>query len=415
MKSFAALFFLASTVAGSRVTGAAEGFAKGVTGGGNAAEVTPTTNAELVSYLGDSTPRVIVLDRTFNFIGSEGRTTATGCAPFGTGASCQTAINKDNCKLKHQDTHLLPTDGRKGCTNYQKNAPKVSVTYDNAGLNPIRVASQKTIVGVGSKGIIQGKGLYIAGGANNVIIQNIKIQELNPQYVWGGDAIALDNADLVWIDRVTTYHIGRQHIVLGNGPSKRVTISNNDIDGRSDYSATCNVSVDDLPHMKPPLTSTKGKHYWALYFTGSSDLVTFKNNYVHSTSGRSPKVAGNTVLHSINNYFYDNPGHNFEIGSGARILAEGNAFQNTAAPIEVSSIESNGYIFTSPDTNTNAQCSSYIGRACVTNAFGSSGPFASVGTIDQALANFKGKSVPSAGAASTTVSYVTARAGFGKV
>lgn len=271
------------------------------------------------------------------------------------------------------------------------------MNYDNAGLNPIRVASQKTLVGVDNKGIIQGKGLYIANGAKNIIIQNIKIQELNPQYVWGGDAIALDNADMVWIDHVTTYHIGRQHIVLGNGPSNRVTISFCDIDGRSDYSATCN-----------------GKHYWALYFTGSADLVTFKNNYVHTTSGRSPKVAGNTLLHSINNYFYDST-HNFEIGSGSRILAEGNAFQNTAAPIETTSIESNGYIFTSPDTNTNAQCSNYIGRACVTNAFGSSGPFASVGSIDQALSNFKGKSVPRAGASSDTVGYVTPRAGFGKL
>lgn len=381
MKTFAFLLLLASTVTALRVVGAAEGFAKGVTGGGNVAEVFPKSNAELVSYLGDSTPRVIVLDREFNFIGSEGRTTATGCAPFGTGASCQTAINANNW-----------------CTNYQKNAPKVQVNYDNAGLNPIRVASQKTLVGVEDKGIITGKGLYLANGASNIIIQNIKIQELNPQYVWGGDAIALDNVDLVWLDHITTFHVGRQHIVLGNGPSNRVTISFNDIDGRSDYSATCN-----------------GKHYWGIYLTGSSDLVTMKNNYIHSTSGRSPKVGGNTLLHAINNYFYDNPGHNFEIGSGARILAEGNAFQNTAAPIETSSIESNGYIFTSPDGNTNAQCSSYIGRSCVTNAFGSSGAFTGVGSVDQALGNFKGKSVPRAGAASDTVGYVLPRAGFGKI
>lgn len=97
MKSFASLLFLASTATAARVVGAAQGFAAGVTGGGNAAEVFPKTNAELVSYLGDSTPRVIVLDRTFDFIGTEGRTSATGCAPFGTGASCQTAINANNC------------------------------------------------------------------------------------------------------------------------------------------------------------------------------------------------------------------------------------------------------------------------------------------------------------------------------
>lgn len=46
------------------VTGAAEGFAKGVTGGGSATPVYPSTTAELVSYLGDSSARVIVLDKT---------------------------------------------------------------------------------------------------------------------------------------------------------------------------------------------------------------------------------------------------------------------------------------------------------------------------------------------------------------
>lgn len=220
------------------VTGAAEGFAKGVTGGGSASPVYPTTTAQLTSYLTDSSARVIILDRTFDFTGTEGTSTETGCAPYGTASACQVAINKDSW-----------------CNNYQPNAPKVSVKYDKAALNPIVVGSNKSLVGVGSKGVIKGKGLYIAKGAKNVIIQNVHITTLNPQYVWGGDAIALDNTDLVWIDHVTTSLIGRQHIVLGNGASNRVTISNNKIDGATSWSATCN-----------------GYHYWGLYFTGSADV-----------------------------------------------------------------------------------------------------------------------------------------------
>jgi pectin lyase len=50
------------------VSGAAEGFAKGVTGGGSAAAVYPSTTAELVSYLGDSQARVIVLTKTYAFM-----------------------------------------------------------------------------------------------------------------------------------------------------------------------------------------------------------------------------------------------------------------------------------------------------------------------------------------------------------
>ena len=46
------------------VTGSAEGFASGVTGGGSATAVYPTTTDQLVSYLGDSSARVIVLQQT---------------------------------------------------------------------------------------------------------------------------------------------------------------------------------------------------------------------------------------------------------------------------------------------------------------------------------------------------------------
>lgn len=91
-----ALAAFANTVAAAGVTGAAEGFAKGVTGGGSAAPVYPTTNAELVSYLTDSSARTIILTKTFDFTGTEGTQTTSGCAPYGTASACQLAINKDD-------------------------------------------------------------------------------------------------------------------------------------------------------------------------------------------------------------------------------------------------------------------------------------------------------------------------------
>lgn len=181
----AAIAAWTSNAAAIAVSGAAEGFAKGVTGGGSASPVYPKTNAELVSYLGDSSSRVIVLTKTFDFTNTEGTTSGTGCAAWGSGSNCQIAINKDNW-----------------CGNYQPNAPSASVKYDNAGMLGITVASKKTLLGQGSAGVIKGKGLRIVSGANNIIIQNVHITELNPHYVWGGDAITLDSADLVWIDHV---------------------------------------------------------------------------------------------------------------------------------------------------------------------------------------------------------------------
>lgn len=44
---------------------------------------------------------------------------------------------------------------------------------------------------------------------------------------------------MVWIDHVTTDLIARQHIVLGNSASNRVTISNCEINGATAWSATC--------------------------------------------------------------------------------------------------------------------------------------------------------------------------------
>ncbi|EFQ31203.1 pectate lyase [Colletotrichum graminicola] len=362
-------------LAADAVQGSPEGFAKGTTGGGSAAPVYPSTTAQLVSYLTDSSPRVIVLTKTFDFRNTEGTTSGTGCAPWGTGSACQTAINKDNW-----------------CTNYQPSAPKTNVKYDNAGLNPVKVSSNKSIIGQGNKGVIIGKGLRITGGAKNIIIQNIHITNLNPQYVWGGDAITLDGSDLVWIDHVTTSLIGRQHIVLGNGASNRVTISNSKIDGATSWSATCD-----------------GHHYWGLYFTGSNDLVTFKGNYITAGSGRSPKVGGNSLVHLVNNYWYDNTGHALEADAGAKVVAEGNVFQNVKATYQTGLA---GKVFASPSSSANTACKQYLGHDCQVNAFGSSGSLA--GSDTSILSSFSGKNVASAGDANSAKAAAN-NAGFGKI
>lgn len=144
-------FSIAASVA---VSGAAEGFASGVTGGAAGSTVTPTTTDELVSYLESDDALTIVLTQTFDFTRTEGTTTETGCAPWGTASACQLAINKDDW-----------------CSNYQSDAASVSVTYDNAASTPINVGSDKTLIGSGSAGIIKGKGLSLSGDVSNIIIQ----------------------------------------------------------------------------------------------------------------------------------------------------------------------------------------------------------------------------------------------------
>ncbi|CEJ58854.1 putative pectin lyase B [Penicillium brasilianum] len=376
MKYTALLAAFAAHAAAVSVSGAAEGFAKGVTGGGSATAVYPSTTSELVSYLGDDEARVIVLTKTFDFRNTEGTTTGTGCAPWGTASACQVAIDQNSW-----------------CENYESSAPSVSVSYDNAGVLGITVASDKTLIGSGSAGIIKGKGLRIVSGASNIIIQNIAITDINPKYVWGGDAITIDNSDMVWIDHVTTARIGRQHIVLGTDASKRVTISNSFIDGTSTYSATCD-----------------GYHYWGIYLDGSNDYVTLKGNYIYKTSGRAPKVQGSTLLHAVNNYWYDNSGHAFEIGSGGYVLAEGNVFQNIDTVVES---PVSGSLFTSPSTSANKACSNYLGRVCQVNGFGSSGSFSQSDT--GFFSKFSGQNIATATAYTSVVSSVTSNAGQGNL
>ncbi|KAF2771034.1 putative pectate lyase [Teratosphaeria nubilosa] len=379
MKSalFSSFAVFTAQAAAVSVSGSAEGFAKGVTGGGDATAVYPTTTDELVSYLGDDEARVIVLSETFDFTATQGTVTSTGCAPWGTASACQLAIDQDDW-----------------CENYEPDAPSVSVTYNEAGVLGITVASDKTILGEGTSGVIKGRGLRMVSGASNIIIQNIEITDINPHYVWGGDAITIDDADMIWIDHVTTSLIGRAHIVLGTEASNRVTISNCDIDGSTTYSATCD-----------------GYTYWSLYFDGSDDLVTLKGNYIRYISGRGPKVGGNTLLHAVNNLWYNVDGHAFEVGSGAMIVAEGNAFQNVDTIIDD---PIDGYIFTSPDTTTNEVCYDYLGHDCEVNAFGSSGTFD--GTSDTSfMANFEGNNIASASAASGVEADVVANAGIGKI
>lgn len=160
-------------------------------------------------------------------------------------------------------------------------------------------------------------------------------------------------------------------------------------------------------------------------------MITFKGNYVHHSSGRSPKVAGNTLLHAVNNYFYANSKHvsnhtytqtpasdddlstnsslqAFETSAGAYVLLEGNTFQNVVEVIDPTAKA--GKMFTSPDANANANCKSALGRACVLNAYGSTGTYTSSDT--SFLTNFQGKNIASASAASANVAKT---AGIGKL
>ncbi|KAK2773107.1 pectin lyase [Colletotrichum kahawae] len=270
----AALVALSPSLAAAQVVGTAYGFATGVTGG-------------------DSKP---------------GCLTAPACHPdrqdfqlhwqrghrVREGMPCQVWLQASN---GGQDTI-----GKDSCG---ANESEVDVKYDKAAKTQLTVGSNKSIVGVGSKGIIQGKGLKIPQGTQNVIIQNIHITDLNPQYVWGGDGMSIEGVDGLWIDHCKFSKAGRMFIVSHFNPST-FTISNTEFDGVTAYSNSCNKN-----------------QYWGTMFVADGDEVSLDRNWYHDMSGRAPKISGTgTTVQAVNNYFSDSLSHNFDITKGTNILLE---------------------------------------------------------------------------------------------
>ncbi|KAG8752701.1 hypothetical protein FRC11_008100 [Ceratobasidium sp. 423] len=328
---------------GALAVGSPFGFASGTTGGASAAQA--TSAAQLKEWLADSTPRNILLNRTYDFT----------------------------------DT-------------------KVSVTYKKAGTSGLTVGSNKTILGKGTSS--KGKGLRLSG-SKNVIIQNIRISDINAQYVWGGDAIGLEGATNIWIDHNYFKNVGRQFIVTHFDPSTKVTISNNYFNGQSTYSTGCDQH-----------------HYWAFLMLGKDDQITFARNYVYYTSGRGPHIGGTSgnkqTLHMYNNYFNDITGHALDPDVGSQVLAEGNYFNKVRTP---STGNADGSVFAPTSSSMADQCSSSLGRKCVLNSLaGGSGTLAN-SAKNSIVAQFTASAVKSASIMdpSAVSAHVLANAGTGKV
>ena len=130
-----AILAIAGYASAQSVVGKAYGFAAGVTGGGSAAAVTPKDGAELAKLLSDDVARTIVLDKTFDFTGK--KTTGPGC-------------QRKECSVAKGGQYFL---GDLSCGGDDVN-PVSAIEYDSASDTPLVVGSNKSILGVGGKGVI---------------------------------------------------------------------------------------------------------------------------------------------------------------------------------------------------------------------------------------------------------------------
>ncbi|KAG8832804.1 hypothetical protein FRC18_004546 [Serendipita sp. 400] len=380
MRSLLLLAFLGgiSTV---QAIGTAKGFGSATTGGGSAAPATPTSKEQLITWLSDSTPRVILLTSIFDFTSYYGTTTGPICKPWSCTPNPQLAIN---------------TSGWCSST-----APTGTATWYNSGASrSLVVGSNKTLLGKGSSSGLKGIGLSIRG-VSNVIIQNIVISDLNSQYVWGGDAIDIGGSTNVWIDHNYIKNVGRQMLVIHFEPSTGITISNNYFDGRATYSTGCD-----------------GHHYWVFLLPGQGDQITIAQNYIYYTAGRGPHTggtSGNTQqVHIVNNYFNSITGHALDSDIGSVVLAEGNYFNSVKTPSVAGTAGSEFFIQSSSDVAT---CNAAMGRTCQANTLVGSGSVAARvdAAVMKSLKSLDGVKKYTPIATSQVPSYVLANAGVGKV
>lgn len=349
------------------------GFGAGTTGGKGGEVVRVTTPAQLAYELcrtrsggkcTDHVARIIEVEGTIDFRGTQGTEVREVCL-----------VNQCTNPLGEPAPSEYIAASLGACTT----KPTVSMVSDAAGPTPLLMGSNKSLIGVGSNATIRGKGVT-AASVKNLIIRNLHITDINPQLVWGGDAMTFDDVDHVWIDHNRFSLIGRQVLVSHWGPVSNVTVSWNDFDGRTPYSATCD-----------------GTHYYMMLLVGAADSFTITSNHVHHFGGRAPHTGttnGTMVMHMFNNYFEYAPyGHGLDaVAQTTLVLVEGNYYYNVARPVVSGSDPG---IVLAPLANmsstVSSACSSVLERACVANE---ADPAPSAGAFPadtRALTPFTGK------------------------
>lgn len=193
----------------------------------------------------------------------------------------------------------------------------------------VPVASNKTIVGAGTRAELVGGGLFL-NGTHNVVVRNLRIRDSYIPGDWDGkrpdndnDGIRLDTAHHVWIDHVAFERLG-DGLVDVRKDSDYVTLSWNVF---SAHNKT--VGVGWTPNVLTKLTM---HHNW------------FANTYQRNAS-----IDNTEAAHVYNNWFRGF-GHYGTMSRGAaKVVAESNYYSDGEDPIvakdPASQIVNRGNIF----------------------------------------------------------------------
>ncbi|WP_203736729.1 pectate lyase family protein, partial [Catellatospora chokoriensis] len=176
----------------------------------------------------------------------------------------------------------------------------------------LRVASNKTIVGVGTSGHIVGGGFFLGTGVRNVIIRNLTIRDTQmadddpDDKVYDYDGIQMDTADHVWIDHNT---ITRMNDGL--------------IDSRKDTSYLT-ISWNVL--------SSNNKAFGIGWTDNVTARMTIHHNWIKDTNQRNPSTDNVAYAHLYNNYLQDVASYGNYARGATKMVLENSYFENVKDP-----------------------------------------------------------------------------------
>ncbi|MEV0453621.1 RICIN domain-containing protein [Catellatospora methionotrophica] len=176
----------------------------------------------------------------------------------------------------------------------------------------LRVASNKTIVGVGTSGHIVGGGFFLGTGVRNVIIRNLTIRDTQmadddpDDKVYDYDGIQMDTADHVWIDHNT---ITRMNDGL--------------IDSRKDTSYLT-ISWNVL--------SSNNKAFGIGWTDNVTARMTIHHNWIKDTNQRNPSTDNVAYAHLYNNYLSNVASYGNYARGATKMVLENSYFENVKDP-----------------------------------------------------------------------------------
>jgi len=176
----------------------------------------------------------------------------------------------------------------------------------------VKVASNKTIIGVGTTGRIKAGGFFLGTGVRNVIIRNLTIGDTavasdDPDDKdFDYDGIQMDTADHVWIDHNTFTNINDGYI-----------------DSRID---TTNVTVS---------WNVMGNHNKTFGIGWTSNVtarMTIHHNWIHDSNQRNPSADNLAYAHLYNNYLQNVTSYGNYSRGATRMVIENSYFDHVNNP-----------------------------------------------------------------------------------